>query len=340
MNSALFLKTEEQKKTIESIKPIVPGKLYSMEYTADYKLDEFINSGAVLLDDFTRFAAVSLLDGQKIAAAQQAAKMNGFGGGCSAFTGWNAAGEPLFCRGYDFPHEPTVLLVHTHPENGYRSLGTADLSFMNINEGMFEDGKTDLSGLMLAPYVVEDGVNEKGVCIAALALSHRGVNQNTGKTRIPTTVIIRTVLDRAATTDEAIDLFKSYDICTNLPDSDFHFIIYDANGISKVVEYVNQHINVIDARYINNQYMTPYMSELVGEPRFRMLECFSVHRKDQFEVGDALAMLRCVRLDEYMYGKNYNPKNHTLWSYVANAREKKLHFAFERDFDHIMEFEV
>ena len=340
MNSALFLTTEEQKKTIESIKPVVPGKLYTMEYTADYKLDEFINSGAVQLEDFTKFAAMTLLDGQKMAAAMQAAKMNGFDSGCSAFTGWNAAGENLFCRGYDYPHAPTAMLVHTHPKNGYRSLASADLSFMNIDEGMLEDGKTDLSALMLAPYVIVDGVNEKGVAIAALALKHNGVKQETGKTCIPTTIIIRTVLDRAASTDEAIEIFKSYDICTNLPDTDFHFMINDAKGISVVVEFVNQRIHVIDSRCLNNQYVTPYMGEDVHEPRFNILENFLIHRKCQFETGDAMAMLRSVKLEDYMYPKENPRKSHTLWSYVANLNTLSMDFCFERDYDHVYKFEV
>ena len=349
MNSSLFLTTEEQKKTIDSIKALVPGKLYTMEYTADYKLDEFINSGAVLLEDFTKFAAVTLLDGRKIAAAQAAAaqaaqaepmKMNDYNSGCSAFCGFTEAGDPLYCRGYDFPHQPTALFVHTHPRNGYRSIGGADLSFMNIHEGMLEDGKTDLSALMLAPYVIVDGVNEKGVAIAALALKHNGVNQNTGKTKIPTTVIMRTILDRAASTDEAIDIFKSYDICTNLPNRDFHFLINDANGISKVVEYVNQHINVFDARCLNNQYMTPYMSENVHEPRFEVLNNFNIHRQGRFEVDDAMAMLRCIRLDEYMSPDELPAKSHTLWSYVANLKTLSIDLCFSRDYDHRFKLEV
>ena len=327
INSAKYIATSEQKKTIGSIKCIVPDRFYSIEYTADYKLDSFIESGVDSLEAFCKYAGLHLLNPVKLAAGIAKGKLlKSFGSGCSVFTGFNEAGQPLFCRGYDYPHTPITLLVHTTPKKGYRSLGFADLGFMDYNAGSFEDGKTDLSNLMLAPYITVDGINEKGFAVAALALMHKGVNQNTGKQKISTTVLIRMLLDRAATVNEAIELLKQYDVCTPLPDSDFQFLMMDRSGVSKLVYYMNNELRAIDCKYATNYYLDPFFGENYEEPRFLMLKNFVIEHKDCFEVDDALAMLRCVSAN----GKSAS-KSVTVWDAIMNLETNTVDIIHERD---------
>lgn len=79
-------------------------------------------------------------------------------------------------------------------------------------------------------------MNEKGVSIAVLTLDSEPVHQNTGKPTIATTLAIRLVLDRAATTEEAVQLLSSYDMFAS-SGRDYHFYITDASGDGRVVEY-------------------------------------------------------------------------------------------------------
>ncbi len=325
MNSANFLINDEQKKVIASITPIVEGKFYTMDYTSDYCFDDAMASGLVTLDDIKNFAGMKLIDGRKLLEAMKA--MNS---GCSVFAGKNSEGEPLLARNYDYSHDETGLIglmVRCNPKNGYKSIGMADLGFMGVGNGAFEDGKTDLSMLMLTPYGTVDGFNEKGLSIAALALSHDGVAQNTGKKKIGTTLAIRMVLDKAATVNEAIELLSQYDIQSAMKDSDFHFMLADASGMSKVVEYVQNEMRVWDARYLANTYITPYMGEQLHQPRFDMLESYITHCKDRFEADDAFAFLRCVSQDKTINRGG----SMTRWSAVINLKKLSMELYYDRD---------
>lgn len=336
LNAAKYLANNEQKKTIESIKAVVPGRFYTIDYTADYKLDAFIKSGADSLEAFGKYAGMHLLDPVKLAAGIAKGKlMKRFDSGCSVFTGFNEAEQPLFCRGYDYPHEPVTLLVKTAPKNGYRSIGVADLGFLEMNAGSFEDGKTDLSNLMLAPYITVDGFNEKGFAVAALALMHRGVRQNTGKQKMSTTVAIRMLLDRAATVREAIDLLKQYDMCTPMADMDFQFMLMDRSGVNKVVAYVNGELREWDAKYVTNYVLDPLYGEAFEEPRFLMMKNFVIEHKDHFETDDAFAMLRCVAAN----GKSAS-KSVTVWDTVTNLETNTMLLVHERDWEHKYEFSL
>ena len=334
MNEAKFLANKEQQKVIDSITCIVPDRLYTIDYTSDYKLDAFIDSGADSLEAFGKYAAIHLFDPIKLAAGIAKGKMmKRFGSGCSVFCGFNEKEQPLFCRGYDYPHQPVTLIVRTAPKNGYKSIGTADLAFLEYNAGSFEDGKTDLSNLMLAPYITVDGINEKGFALAALSLMHKGVRQNTGKKKISTTVAIRMLLDRAASVNEAIALLRQYDMCTPLADSDFHFMMADRGGVFKVVEYVNGELREFDAKYVTNYYLSPFFGENYEEPRYLMMKNFVIEHKDHFEPDDAFAMLRCVSAN----GKSAS-KSVTVWDSVMNLEEGTIEFIHERDWAHKYNF--
>ena len=71
---------------------------------------------------------------------------------------------------------------------------------------------------------------------AVLTLDSEPVHQNTGKPVIGTTLVIRLILDRAATTEEAVELLNQYDMFAT-SGRDYHFYITDASGDGRVVEY-------------------------------------------------------------------------------------------------------
>ncbi len=90
--------------------------------------------------------------------------------------------------------------------------------------------------LLTSPLICLDGINEKGVSIAVLTLDSKPVNQDTGKMPIIPTIAIRLALDRAATTEEAVELLRSYDMFA-AGGRDYHYYITDASGDGRVVEY-------------------------------------------------------------------------------------------------------
>ncbi len=89
---------------------------------------------------------------------------------------------------------------------------------------------------LTSPFICLDGINEKGVSIALLTLDSKPVNQDTGKMPITPAIAIRLLLDRAATTEEAVELLRSYDMFAT-GGRDYHYYITDASGDGRVVEY-------------------------------------------------------------------------------------------------------
>ena len=89
---------------------------------------------------------------------------------------------------------------------------------------------------LAAPFACLDGVNEKGVSCAVLTLDSKPTFRITGKPIISTPMAIRLVLDRAATTQQAVDLLLSYDMFAT-SGRDYHFYITDAQGDGRVVEF-------------------------------------------------------------------------------------------------------
>ena len=79
-------------------------------------------------------------------------------------------------------------------------------------------------------------MNEKGVSCAVLTLDSKPTFRITGKPIISTPMAIRLVLDRAATTQQAVDLLLSYDMFAT-SGRDYHFYITDAQGDGRVVEF-------------------------------------------------------------------------------------------------------
>ena len=201
--------------------------LYRMEVKYDYSLDDVINYG--IKDNQTMIDAIL-----KDALPLLPVKIEAPSFGCTAFTLTDADGDVHMGRNYDFKNNTSAMLVYCAPKNGYRSVATAALDNVSAN-APDESTKMKLASLT-APYICLDGLNEKGVSIAVLTLDSDPVHQNTGKPAIATTLAIRLVLDRAASTEEAVELLRGYDMFAS-SGRDYHFYITDASGDGRVLEY-------------------------------------------------------------------------------------------------------
>jgi len=118
--------------------------------------------------------------------------------GCSAFTTYNQDNDFMFCRNYDYCHYdpsgvPTGInvVVTTKAENKLKSIAVCDaywLDTKNYYKGVLDDGKTDISNLVILPYMCVDGMNEAGVSVGLFALDTKEgespTKQNTGKVQV------------------------------------------------------------------------------------------------------------------------------------------------------------
>lgn len=238
---AAYVTTQQQKETINSLTRVnAEGTFYRLEYTADYKLDALLEADISDLTGLVGWTRGNLLD-----MSAEGGQVNA-GGGCSAFVAINADGELIFGRNYDYVQNAQNILVHCSPEGGYESVSIAAGGWLYTyddsgNPIILDDGKTDLSMLVSAPYLLMDGMNEKGVVICVLTVDGAGtVQSDAGKHSIQTTTALRLVLDRAADVPEAIGLLKQYNMNASIKTKNFHFFIADAKGNYGVIEYSPQ----------------------------------------------------------------------------------------------------
>ena len=92
----------------------------------------------------------------------------------------------------------------------HKALPVATAALDNVSANAPDESTKMKLASLTAPYICLDGLNEKGVSIAVLTLDSDPVHQNTGKPAIATTLAIRLVLDRAASTEEAVELLRGY----------------------------------------------------------------------------------------------------------------------------------
>ena len=218
-------------KTLASIRKVSAYEdgynLYRMDIKYDYSLDDIIASG--ITNDQSMVDAIVK---EALPLLPVSIKAPSFG--CTAFTMQDTDGDIHMGRNYDFKDDTSAMLVYCTPKGGYKSVALAALN--NISANTPDASTKQKLSALTAPFVCLDGMNEKGVSIAVLTLDSAPTRQSTGKPVISTTLAIRLVLDRAATTREAVDLLKGYDMFAS-SGRDYHFYITDASGDGRVIEY-------------------------------------------------------------------------------------------------------
>lgn len=217
-------------KSIHSIRKLTDYEdynLYRMDIDYAYDLDRLIDRG--ITDNQSMINAILAEALPYLPIHMKAPNF-----GCSAFCTQGTDGHTLMGRNYDFKNDTSAMLVYCTPKDGYASVAFAALD--NINANTPDASMAKKLATLTAPFICLDGMNEKGVSIAVLTLDSDPTYQQTGKPMIATTLAIRLVLDRAATTAEAVELLSKYDMFAS-SGRDYHFYITDATGDGRVVEY-------------------------------------------------------------------------------------------------------
>ena len=265
--------------------------------------------------------------------------------GCSAFTAQTADGKTLMGRNYDFKNDTSALLVYCTPKNGYKSVALAALDNISANDPLA--GLKSKLPCLTAPFICLDGMNEKGVSIAVLTLDSEPTVQQTGKQTIFTTLAIRLVLDRAATTQEAVDLLNSYDMFAT-SGRDYHFYITDASGDGRVVEYdcddPARPLVATPIRAITNFYglyadrVLPNQKNGIyghGRERYDNIEAV-LNGTDTYTVDTAWNALKAS-------AQNPNPNDvtsNTQWSLIYNDTQRTAQFVLRRDWNTVVFYDL
>ncbi len=159
--------------------------------------------------------------------------------GCSLFAALGDPNNKFYGRNFDWEHSPAILLF-TEPPNGYASVAMVDIAYLGFI-GARANNIADLSlaerrALLAAPLIPFDGMNARGLVVGMAAVPPGNAPRDPSKPTIDSLRIIREILDRAATVDEAIAIMQRYNIdFTGGPP--IHYLIADTRGRAALVEF-------------------------------------------------------------------------------------------------------
>lgn len=319
--------------TLNTITKLTDG-FYMMDYLVHYDVDK-------MMEGITDEGAVYEYGASQLLFADADINLSGIG--CTTFNTVNENKEHLFGRNFDYT-DGFVMLLWTHPDNGYTSVSTVDLDL--ISQGGEPDNYFSSLYTLYAPFACVDGMNEKGLCIAVLELETDATYQSTDNPDLTTTTIIRAVLDRAANVEEAIKIFESYDMHDDLDvKCAYHYHVTDANGDSIVIEYVNGEINLIDPQdnvnyqVVANYYLTKGIKDTNGFGQERvatatnaLMKANGILSKDQ-----AMDVLQSVGVDKQNW---FGYECSTLWSVVYNTNDLTYDVCYKLDYNTVYTFSL
>lgn len=363
-NPHAYVTDEDNARMISSLEELDPERLYVMNYTSDYKLDKLIEYGVESTDQMIAFLSENIFD-----VAPQTACVPTPATGCSAYAATNVEnGEFYYGRNYDYCHvengvevPATAMFVRTAPEGGKKAIAMVDAYWLGYHKGFYNDGTTDLSMLMAAPYEMLDGMNEDGFAVCVLHLDGKATRQDeAGKQFIWANIFMRKLLDTVGSVEEAVTLAKSYNLSMKTPASgNLHFFVADATGDYAILEYsyadaasVEETLpNILKVfrgtdcdRYVTNFYVDPEMAE---HPTLGPLGKHGLWRYDtlrvtlernNYKLTDAQAMnlLKAVSQDS-------NPDentSHTQWSALYNLTQKKVDVSILQEYENKFSFSI
>jgi hypothetical protein len=325
-------------KTIKNIKKLDDYGFFMMNYTRDYGLSEFLASGGAsseqelvdyIISDFSKGLPI---------------KINVSDYGCSAFNAVTPEGDKIFGRNFDWIYSPSML-VWSDPPDGYASMSMINLGFLAYEEGYLPDSYFNRFTTLAAPYVPLDGMNEKGLAIGVLMLDNPATNQNTDKTDLTTTSMIRLILDRAATVQEAIELFQSYDMHDSVGYC-YHYLITDASGSAAVLEYVDNEMivtypehsgsNVADYIAVTNFYLSEEgdNTNSFGQDRHAIISGALSTQRGELTEEEAMNLLSSAR---YLYP---DEPDRTEWSAVYNLTDLTVSICVGTQYDKVYRFSL
>ena len=215
--------TQTEAETLQSLEQIDPYPLYVMDYRAEY--------------DSVTYRKVPNLTGL-IAESTW---------GCSLFTVFADSENMYFGRNFDWEFSPGLLLF-TYPLDGYASVSMVDIDYLGFGDDL-AFGLTDLplserAGLLNAPYLPFDGMNQAGLAIGMAAVPDGGMVDDPSKETIDSLMVIRKILDDAATVDEAVGIIEGYNIDMG-SGPPLHYLIAERSGRSVLVEFYQGEMVVI-----------------------------------------------------------------------------------------------
>jgi choloylglycine hydrolase len=284
--------------------------LYKIDYSSDYKFDQFLQNGQI------PFYASNSSNNRNYS--------------CTCFC---AFGEEtrLLGRNYDWSTRSSYFIVFTNPPNAYSSVSTVDMYFFNYDHNQPPGDEDNLNTIRTLPYYPFDGINEKGVAVGMNALDHAQAPYDPSKVTIGELQLIRLVLDYAASTREAISLIQQYNIRMENPP--IHYLIADSSGHSIVIEFVNGEMIIMENSnpwQVTTNFIITGLDSPDNAPCWRYKSaCETLDQTNgRLSEIEAVGLLQSVSVSA------------TRWSTVFNLNTKQLLITMGGNFENLHHFSI
>lgn len=149
-------------------------------------------------------------------------------------------------------------------------------------------------------------------------------------------VLMRKMLDFCANVDEAVELAKSVNVKSPMPDNDYHIMVCDKTGKAVVLEWVSNKLNIIETDRCTNYYLTREDHYGYGYERFDIVSaCLKKYKKG---MSPELAM-RTLQLasQNVIEGSDVSM---TQWSSLYDLDRGTLKLSLLADYSKYYEFKI
>ncbi len=302
--------SEQQIAILSSLEKVDDFPLYTMHYYGS-----------------TESTSSRLVDPQESADTQRLAWA------CSLFAALGGS-DKVYGRNFDWVDSPALLLF-THPTNGYASVSMVDLAYLGFGDKV--DRLTELPldqrlPLLDAPGLPFDGMNERGLVVGMAAVPDGNVQPDRGKETIDSLQVIRQMLDRAGTVDEAVAVLQQVNIEWGSGPA-LHYLIADRSGQSTLVEFYQGKIQIIandKPRHLATNFLVSSVGEdVTGQcPRYDKIDQQLTIASGSIDAGEAMQLLQAVS------------QPNTQWSIVYGLNTGEVIVTMGREYSHMHSFQI
>lgn len=319
--------TEPEKGELK-VEKMGDGSLLLVKYFGEYAFKDYLKTGVKSDEELIGFLNGKRLETYEKLMKYSSRQLSFF---CSCFSAYNAKGECIFGRNFDYYPEDTVVMLYTRPIDGYASVSMVDGAFV----GYFNETNADVDKehLLTAPYFTIDGMNEYGLAVALNSADGMAGN-DPGKVTIGSNAAIRLVLEGAKDVDEALELLERYNIYFQggVP---VHYLISDAEGQSAVVELAGRNLVIKRSskpwQVLTNFYIGNFEDEETAVSACnRYKTAFNTLKKNNgiLKDNEPLDLLRRIK------------RKDNLWAVLYNKSTGEIQVASRQNFDSIYKFRL
>jgi len=260
---------------------------------------------------------------------------------CALFAALGDAAEPVYGRNFDWPHHPAMVLIASPPD-GYASIAMVDLSFIlppEYSQTLHQLAVEDQAFLLQVPHWTFDGMNDQGLAIGMAAVADTIMPYDASLETVGSLQVMRRVLDRASSVDEAIRIFESVNVDMRGGPT-VHYLLADSGSVA-LIEYWEGEMLVTrpdDPWFCATNY---YLCQIEPAERSGVCWRYDLIQQQLLQNHGSLGQNGAMELLESVSWESpRDPSFGTQWSVVYNLETLTAHVAMGHQYDAVYSFEM